>query len=351
MKTKRPTPRKLPSGMWRCQIMVNGQSISITDEDKNICQAKAMAVQSGLMKKETKKKPITLEEAIDAYIASKSNTLSPATIRGYNTVKKNRFQKLMKRNVYTITKRDVQIAVNEEAKSVSPKTVFNAYGVIRPVLKEYGVDVSGCTLPKKSKPKKKFLRFDEIGILLDAAQGDSCETEILLALWLGMRRSEIIGLCWDCVDEETSTIEVRRALVPDIHHKFVLKDYPKNDSSVRTINCPEYIMNKLSAARNGRTEGICFNIHPDTLRKHIHALCSKYGLTDTATHGLRHTSAAVMRKLGVSDNYAMERHGWTEEVTFKRNYSYAFEDVSTTEDEQVDNFYMTEMLKHSNQSK
>ena len=106
-------------------------------------------------------------------------------------------------------------------------------------------------------------------------------------------------------------------------------------------------MNKLSAARNGRNEGLCFPIHPDTLRKHIHALCSKYGLTDTATHGLRHTSAAVMRKLGVSDNYAMERHGWTEEVTFKRNYSYAFEDIATTEDEQVDNFYMAEMLKHS----
>ena len=144
MKAKRPTPKKLPSGTWRCQVMVNGKRVSVTDEDPKIAQAKAMAIQAGLMKKEeTRKEFLSLEDAIDDYIESKSNVLSPSTIRGYDTIKRNQFKSLMKRNVYTLSKKDIQEAVNQGAKTCAPKTISNAYGLIRPVLKELGIDVFG----------------------------------------------------------------------------------------------------------------------------------------------------------------------------------------------------------------
>lgn len=339
LKKKRPKPRQLPSGSWNCIVTVDGKRVSVTDEDREICQAKAMAIQAGLVEKEEKRKAITLEEAIDDYIKLKESVLSPSTIRGYETVKKNRFKSLMRRNIFTIEKKDVQIAVNQEMKVASPKTIANAYGVIRPVLKQYGIDVFGVTMPKKATPKKQYLQIKEIGTLLDAATGDSCEVGILLALWLGMRRSEIIGLCWDCVDEKNRTITVRRAVVPDKTNKMVLKEYPKSATSIRTVSCPDYIMDKLSAVRNGRTEGRVFNIHPDTLRKHIHALCEKCGVTDTSTHGLRHTNAAVMRKIGVSDNHAMARGGWSEERTYKQTYSYVFAGEAVEDDNKIDSFY------------
>lgn len=345
MKTRRPTPKKLPSGSWRCQVRVGGQRISVTEATPELAQARAMAIQGGLVEQEEKKKSMTLSEAIDAYIGQKSSALSPATIRGYEQVKRNRFPGLMVRNIYGITRRDVQVAVNQEAKTVSPKTIANAYGVIRPVLKEYGVDVFGVTLPKRAKPKKEYLQLEEIGPLLEAAKGDSCEVEILLALWLGLRRSEIIGLCWDCVDEAASTITVMRTMVPDKTHRMVLKEMTKNASSNRTLPCPAYIMDKLAAMRNGRTEGLCFRLHPDTLRKHIHALCARCGITDTATHGLRHTNAAVMRSLGVSTQRAMARGGWTEERTYKGLYSYAFDAVAQEDDRKIDEFF-TEKQKN-----
>ncbi len=346
MKKKRPTVKQLPSGTWRCQVMVNGKRISVTDEDKAICQAKAMAIQAGAMEPEEKKpKSVTLEAAIDEYLKTKSNTLSPSTIRGYEIVKRNRFKGLMKRGVHTITKQDVQIAVNQECKVASPKTIANAYGVIRPVLKQYGIDVFGVTLPKKSKPEKKFLQLEEIGPLLEAAQGDPCEAAILMALWLGMRRSEIIGLCWDCVDEQAGTITVRRTVVPDRSNRMILKEMTKNQSSNRTLRCPDYIMEKLSDLRHGRKDGQVFDIHPDTLRKHIHKVCSAAGVTDTSTHGLRHTNAAVMRNLGISDAHAMNRGGWTEERTYKGLYSYVFDSVAAKEDEKIDNFYQEKLRK------
>ena len=339
MKKKRPTPRKLPSGRWRCQVRADGKVISVTDDDPKICQAKAMAIQAGAMQKEAKPKSITLKNAIEEYISSKSNTLSPSTVRGYEQVKNNRFKDLMNKNVYNITKRDVQEAVNQESETVSPKTVSNAYGVIRPVLKEYGVDVFGVSLPRKSKPRKEYLQIDEIGKLIEASQGDKCEIEILLAIWLGMRRSEIIGLCWDCIDDERETITVMRTMVPDKSHRMVLKEMTKNKSSNRTLKCPGYIMDKLKERRNGRTGGLVFNVHPDTLRKHIHRVCEKAGVTDTTTHGLRHTNAAVMQNLGVSTQHAMKRNGWSEERTYKNLYSYAFDSVADRDDEMIDAFY------------
>lgn len=337
MKTKRPTPHKLPSGKWRCQVMVDGKRVSVTDDDKSICQAKAMAIQSGLMEKEEKRNSLTLSDAIDEYISSKSNTLSPSTIRGYEMVKKHRFKTLMGQDIHTITKKDVQVAVNKETKLASPKTIANAYGVVRPVLASYGVDVFGVSLPKKSKPKKDYLQINEIGTLLDAVRGDPFETSILLALWLGLRRSEIMGLYWDCVDFDKGAITIRRTLVMDKNNNKVIREMTKNASSNRTIQCPPYIMELLK--ENRKESGPVFTFHPDSLRRHIHDVCAKCGVTDTSAHGLRHTNAAVMRSLGISTQHAMNRGGWTEERTYKGLYSYVFDSVATEEDRKIDAFF------------
>ena len=56
MKTKRPAPRKLPSGSWNCVVTVKGQRISVTDEDCGMCQARAMAIQAGVIEKQDKPK-------------------------------------------------------------------------------------------------------------------------------------------------------------------------------------------------------------------------------------------------------------------------------------------------------
>ncbi|MBQ6358918.1 MAG: site-specific integrase [Clostridia bacterium] len=340
MKTKRPTPQRLPSGTWRCQVMVSGTRVSVTDEDREICQAKAMAIQAGLLEKEEKKKALTLEEAIDGYLESKSDVLSPSTVRGYEFVKRKRFPSLMKQNIWTITQKDVQTAVNQEARTkVSAKTIENGYGLVRPVLKMYGIDVSGVKLPQQVIRRKKYVQKDEIETLIDAARGDSCELQILLALWLGLRRSEIMGLHWDCVDPKAGRLVIRRKLVMDKENRFVLIEGAKTVKSQRRVSCPAYIMDKLEARRHGRTEGPVFTQHPDTVRQHIHAICRKTGITDTSTHGLRHTNAAVMNDLGVSDAHAMERGGWSEERTYKATYSYVFESTAKEEDALVDEFF------------
>lgn len=340
MKKKLPTPQKLPSGMYRCQVMVDGKRVSVVDESPAVAQAKAVAMKNGLIEKAAEKKSfLSLTDAIDEYIRAKEGALSPSTVRGYEIVKKHRFASIMGKDVHSITKATVQAAVSQEAKLVSPKTVYNAYGLIRPVLKEYGVDVFGVKLPQRIKPNKRYLQPEDVGKLIEAAKGDPCEIEILIAVWLGMRRSEIAGLCWDCVDFENNTLTVRRTMVPDKDNHYILRDGAKNESSQRTVSCPLYIMNKLEGIYTPGKEGLVFHGHPDNLRKRVHSVCKKAGITDTTVHGLRHTNAAVMKYLGVDDAHAMDRCGWKTEATYKQTYSYVFDSRAKSADDEINGFF------------
>ena len=335
---KIPKAVKLPSGNWNIKLMVNGERLSITAPTEKQAVAEAAAAKAG-GKREKAPGRLTLTEAIDMYLdRRKPPILSPSTVRGYRAVQKHRFRSLMPRNVYSITKADVQRAVNLEAASCSAKTLANAYGLVRPVLKECGVDVFGVRLPQVVRPVKRYLQPEDIGKLIQAVDGDSCEVPILLAVWLGMRRSEILGLCWDCVDQARGVIHVRRTVVPDENNKWVLKDAPKNAYSQRTIDCPRYIMERIRALPGGRT-GRLFTHHPDTVRRHVHRACAAAGIPDTTVHGLRHTNAAVMKTLGVDDRHAMARGGWSCESTYRKTYSYVFDGAAAKANADINGFF------------
>lgn len=339
-KLKLPKAQLLPSGKYRCQVMVDGHRVSVTADDEKTAQAKAIALQAGIEKEaEKKKKFLSLSDAIEQYIDIKRNVLSPSTVRGYYIVKNNRFKSLMKENIWDMSKRDVQKAVDLESVSCSPKTIANAYGLVASVLKSNGIDVFGIKLPQKLKSNKRYLQPDDVSKLLGAAAGDSCEIEIIMAVWLGMRRSEIIGLYWDCVDFDNGTLTVSRTCVPDENNKWIIKDGAKNVGSQRTVSCPEQIMDKLKSIKPEKASGQVFKIHPDTLRRHIHRVCEKAGITDTTVHGLRHTNAAIMKTIGVDDGAAMKRGGWKTEAVYKQTYAYVFDQKVTEADTKINDYF------------
>jgi len=335
---KIPKAKKLPSGTWRTQVMVDGERISITADTEKEVIAQAASVKAGLLEKKKSPIKLTLNDAILEFEAIRENVLSPSTVRGYESIRRNRFQSLMKRDIYSLTKRDIQKAVDAESSEVSPKTVINSYGLICAVLKDYEIDIAGIKLPQKFKTKKKYLSAEEIAKLIDAARGDDCELPIVMAIWLGLRRSEIMGLCWDKIDFVNGTIEVCRTMVYDKDNNWIMKKGAKNEGSQREIRCPSYIMDKLKEMYHGQT-GKVFLMSPDKMRKHTHAICRNEGITDTTLHGLRHTNAAVMVKLNIADQYAMARGGWTTAYTFKQIYSYVFPEGATQADDIINKFF------------
>ena len=123
------TARKLPSGSWRVRVYAgkgtDGKPLykSFTAATKK--EAEFLAAKYATDKKAEVRSGMTLAEAYTKYIVSKSNVISPTTLREYTHAKDRDFQELMNLKLSQITQENVQNAVNRMAMSCSPKSVLS----------------------------------------------------------------------------------------------------------------------------------------------------------------------------------------------------------------------------------
>ena len=250
---KIPEPRKLPSGNYFIQLRLGGESISVTDPSRTACIREARAIKAEyLAGKRAKAAPEapTLTEAIDAYIAQRSNTLSPLTIRGYRTIQKHRFQTTMPRRLDQIADEEWQGIVNMEAALCAPKTLKTAFAFVRGVVEH----TTGRSLPNVSLaapvPKEKpFLTPEQIRVFVEAVKGTRYAVPALLAL-SSLRISEIQALRWEDIPEDPDFIRVQGAVVLNEDNKYQRKAQNKNATSTR--NVPVMIPELTEAIRRDR---------------------------------------------------------------------------------------------------
>ena len=164
---KVPSPRKLASGNWR--IYLDAEKQSITEPTKALCIAKAKAVRAGFIEKKKLAPKLTVKQAIQKMMEGKSKIISPATYRGYDIVLRHGFQQYMNTDISASI--DWQSVVNEEAKHVSAKTVFNRWNVISAAMRYAGITPPKVELPKFSKGGLPYLDFEQIQIFIPLIHG------------------------------------------------------------------------------------------------------------------------------------------------------------------------------------
>lgn len=316
---KLPEIKQLPSGAWHTRVLIGERRVSITKATYEECVSEYLALKHGVM--ETKKAPARkkLSGAIDSYIEARRNVLSPATIRGYRTIQKHRFPGLMSQDVATITPDQCQRAVNMEAKTVSAKTLSNAWGLVSSVLAESTGQVYNVRLPQVIPAERPWLTPEQIPVLVDAVKGDVAEIPALLAL-SSLRRSEIIGLRWSDVDLKKGVIHVNGATVPGEDHKFTRKAETKNVASRRTVPIIPPLMDALKSVENRGEMVVTY--HPATVMNQVNRACEKAGLPKIGLHGLRHSFASLAYHLGWPEKVAMEIGGWADDRTMHRIYTH-----------------------------
>lgn len=353
-----PAVVELPSHSFRCQISVNGKRKSFTDPDPVVAHANAVAWKLGLIEKKDLQKrasdgKVTLGEAIEEYIDARNNVASPSTIRGYYVIKRNYFQGIMDENVHDIDEFVLQRAINEEAKTRSQKTIKNGMGLILSVLSRYKtINTRLLKYPQKIKKEHAYLDAEQIVRLISACEGDIAEIPILMGVWLGLRRSEIMGLHWDAIDLENKKVKIERSMVIDPEGNTVIKDTMKTESSNRTLDLPAYIASKLEASTPpSKRKGQVFKIHYNTIYKNLEKICEKADIPFVGVHGLRHTNASVMLSLGIIDKVAMARGGWSSKETMERIYQHIFTDDKQSADDAVNDYFNTLIADklHTNQ--
>lgn len=330
---KIPKATKLPSGSWNVKVMIDGRRISVTAPTKKAAEQEAAALKSGA-KAAQKPDRITVGGAIDRYIASKDAVLSPTTIAGYKKMRKYVLQDIMDTPCSDLTTEQLQRSINRMAKEKSPKYVRNAYALFTATMAEYYPNrFFRITLPQKVPAKITIPTMEQIQLLHDDCKGKPFELPFLLAVWLGLRTSEIRGLTWDCIDGDTLLIKQAKVYG---ENGAVLKT-TKTYSGNRALRIPPYIRTILDRMpRDG--EYIC-PLGQNSLYDFLQRACDRVGIPRFRFHDLRHVNASVMLELNVPDKYAMERMGHATTNMLKTVYQHTVQEKKIQVANAVDSYF------------
>lgn len=317
--------KKLPSGSWRVRVYdytdANGKKHyeSFTASTKK--EAEAMAAQFAYKKDREEKSELNFKQAMDFYISMKEPVLSPATIRGYDNIRKSLlrdYEYFCRLNVSSIQKNDLQKIINDISGKKSPKTVRNYHGFIMATIKQQrdGFDVN-LTLPQKERPDLHIPTDDEIKKLLKHIEGTTLEVPVLLAAFGLMRRGEICAASIN--DIEGTRIHVKHSLVKGKdgkHHKKA----PKTYSSDRYVELPQFVIDKIKA------QGYICKVQPHTLTIELQTALKRAGIKPFRFHDLRHYSCSIRSSLGIPTEYILKDGGWQTDYVMKNVYRHTLSD-------------------------
>lgn len=323
--------KKLPSGNWRVQAskVIDGQQVrkSFTSSDKRKAELQA-AQWLDDVEEYNNVDNITLRNAYERYISSKENILSPGTIRVYKNTANAHLQSIMDKKVATLSNEDIQRAINICAAVSSPKTVRNVHGLLSAVLKMFRPGyILNTTLPQK-KPTELYIPDDnDIKRLMEAVKDTDMEIPVLLAAFGPMRRGEICALTSD--DIKGNYITVNKAVTRDENGKTVVK-VPKTSSSYRTIEFPDFVIDKIKGI-----EGKITDISPAHITRRFKKILINNNIPIFRFHDLRHYNVSILHSMNVPDKYIMARGGWQTNYTMNNVYNHALKSKQSEYDAKI----------------
>jgi integrase len=179
--------------------------------------------------------------------------------------------------------------------------------------------------PRGPRYEVRPLDPDEVRHLLRAVRNDRLEALYVVAVTLGLRQGEILGLSWADVDLGAGRLQVRHAL-QRFDHAYHLVE-PKSARSRRTLLLPLAARSALERHRRRQEEeqsqagelwqdhGLVFTTAiggpldstgvTAALQRHL----ARAGLRRQRFHDLRHACASLLLSRGVSPRVVMEMLG------------------------------------------
>lgn len=170
------------------------------------------------------------------------------------------------------------------------------------------------TLPKVQQYVGNYYNAEQAAALIEAIRGDPFEPVILLTLFYGLRRSEVLGLKWAAVDFEEGRIHIQNTVVQS--KVVVEKERTKNKKSRRTLPLiPEmerYLRRLKQEQRENqllmgagyvRNDFVCkwpdgLPFRPDVVSRGFRRLLKRHHLPDIRFHDLRHSCASLLLARG-----------------------------------------------------
>ena len=334
--------KKNDAGKWEVQATktIDGKKIRKRFYGKTKKEAEGAAALWVLNSEaERSASSMTLGQAVDIYIESRSNVCSPSTIANYQKIRRCNFTELYDMRLNELTSDTLQTAVNEFSETHSAKTVHNAYNLLSAAMKKQGI-THVVALPKKKKTLSKLPPIDDV---INAIVGSEIECACLLAMWLSLRMSEVRGLRYDDIDGDYILIRNTRILIKG---EDIFKESTKTYQSTRRLSLPSYLKNLCGA---GKPEEFIVNMSANQIYYRLQDLLAEAGVPSIRFHDLRHYNASAMGELGIADVYAMERGGWDTSSIYHRTYQHTFDEYKREADAKINKYFVEKVQNRSAQ--
>jgi integrase len=182
--------------------------------------------------------------------------------------------------------------------------------------------------PKLDHSEGRSLSPEQAKQFLQAVKGHRCEGAYVIALSLGLRRGEILGLCWNDIEatEGTVVLHVRRQLIRD-KSGVQLVDL-KTVGSRRVLHLSRPVVEMLERHRTRQeaeelvvgkrwnnvhelifTSNIGTPLDPEAFGRTVPKICKEAGLGHWSIHELRHSCASLLIAMEVPLEVVAEQLG------------------------------------------
>ncbi len=241
-------------------------------------------------------------------------------------------QKLQPIQIQTFYKEKLEKGRIDGKGGLSPKSILNIHRIMKRALNHamkmqiINRNVTEFVeLPKQKKYRASVIDEEQVQRMLEAFEPTNLYIPVLLAVGLGLRRGEALGLRWSDIDFENCAITINNTLLKT--NKGVIFHDPKTETSKRVIISPGTIIEALKAHKEKQEETkavmgeayqenelvSCYDdghpFNPGTFSTLFMNVLKRNKLQLIRFHDLRHTNATLMLKHNVPAKVASERLG------------------------------------------
>jgi integrase len=274
---------------------------------------------------------MTVAYYLEQWLEQAKHRVRPLTFRSYEmyvrrhivpALGRKRLRELnapdIRRFITNLRKRPSQSPGRHDS-ALAPRTVNHIHAVLRNALEQaVREDLLARNVARQVQmttvhdDDRVPLTTAEARKLMNAAARTRFNVPIALALALGLRRGEVLGLRWDDVDFKSRVLHIRRTL-QRVEGELRLVP-PKTRRSKRTIPLPSVLAAKLRQHRadHSRDTDLVFTtqhgtpINPNDLSKAIVRISKDAGIRRIGLHDLRHSCASFLLAQGVPPRVVME---------------------------------------------
>ncbi|MBN1189572.1 MAG: site-specific integrase [Dehalococcoidales bacterium] len=277
----------------------------------------------------------TVAEYLKSWIEGYEANVAPRTFERYQgIIMKHVIPTLGRLTVTRLRPEHIQnLYAVKSREGLAPRSINQMHSVIHKAMETaikrgllYRNPADGVDPPRIPRLDMQVWDEDDINRFLEVAQDSPYYEFYFLAIYTGMRRSELLALRWSDIDFLYCQLYVSRGMHRLKNGRYIFTE-PKTERSRRTIALSPSVILVLKDYREKRERkyrelDLSFDdselifqrsdgspIRPNTVTRAWNDVIKKAGVKPVRLHDARHSHATIMLKAGVHPKIVQERLG------------------------------------------